>query len=126
MNGIQLKVGRNIGGIRLICNSPQNIHNSPVKIQSEEGRSQGSLGAEIFCPENLFGSGFQIRYQYPQAGTDGTTFNNLRLICSRENGEEKTIIEGDGLNSGVWTSTRECSPGQYIYGFQQQHEFVSG
>lgn len=65
--------------------------------------------------------GFQLRSERNLGRGDDTAANDFQVICSNE-----VIVTGDGMDWGVWTGWRTCSPGRALCGIQSQFEASCG
>jgi hypothetical protein len=118
LNAIELLCGK-IGG-------PFNLNG--ISILPSEG-GYGNWGTKLYCPENTFVTGFQLRSDVSKGtnffswflgmnANDDTAANNLRIFCS----QKISFVEGYGTTEGYWTSPQHCLERQAICGFRTQIE----
>jgi len=124
VTGFRLKVQQNQGiilddtalnGIELHC-IPNVPGEGERKIVTSRVGVKGAWGGIKECDPGSYGVGFEMRTEEPTL-FDNTAGNNMRLYCSDGN-----VLEGVGMDWGIWTGPLFCPNTMKICGMRTQVE----
>ena len=106
-----------LNSIKLICEDRTIIR------PDEEGWTVRDIHENaVFCPENTYLNGFQLKVQPPQGKGkefDDTATNDVIMFC---NGQEVKSKNYNETNFGNWSSVQMCPENQFIRGITLQIE----
>jgi hypothetical protein len=98
-----------------------------LTIESRSNTDWGDWGDEVWCPENTYANGFQLKVEDYRKSQDDTALNGIRLICSDKAYEnDPTIIESKSSQHGDWKPEMSCRGGFFINAVNFRSEWDRG